>query len=160
MSIDEYLKTGFPDLDCEYVDGEIVERGVAAYSHGEVQLSLGSLFRSLRKQFPLHATAETRLRVSASRVRIPDVSVYSPGKPSDSDLSTPPFIVIEILSPDDRMLNVLEKLSEYRDMGIPHIWAVDPLSRHLYEYSGSLNQVASFSLSEFGIEITPAEIFD
>ena len=159
VSIDEYLKTAFPDLDCEYVDGEIVERGVPVFSHGEAQGSLFSLFRSLRKQFPLHATVETRLRESASRVRIPDVSVYSPGKPLDSDLSTPPYIVIEILSPDDRMLNVLEKLSEYRDMGIPHIWAVDPLSHHLYEYSKSLNQVPSFCLSGFGIEITPAQIF-
>ncbi len=159
VSMDEYLKTSFPDLDCEYVDGEIVERSVPAFSHGDTQSSLVSFFRSLRRQFPLHATVETRVRVSASRVRIPDVSVYSPVKPSDSDLSSPPYIVIEVLSPDDRMLNVLQKLSDYQDMGIPHIWTVDPLSHRLYEYSGNLNQVPSFRLPEFGIEVTAADIF-
>ena len=71
-----------------------------------------------------------------------------------------PHVVIEVLSPDDRMLDVLEKLSEYRTMGIPHVWTVDPLSRRLYEYSGNLNQVPSFRLAEFEAEITPAEIFD
>ncbi|MEO7650525.1 MAG: Uma2 family endonuclease [Bryobacteraceae bacterium] len=159
VSMDEYLKTSFPDLDCEYVDGEIVERSVPAYSHGKLQKRFLIFLDALSKRWPLFPTVETRVRVSANRVRLPDVSAYSPHEPADSDLSLAPHIVIEVLSPDDRMLDVLEKLSEYRAMGIPHIWAVDPLSQRLYEYSGSLNQVHSFQLPEFEIEITPAEIF-
>ena len=160
VSIDEYLTTSFPDLDCEYDDGEIVERSVPSYSHGKTQKKFLTFFDALSKKWPLFPTVETRLRVSAIRARVPDVSVYSPHEPADTDLTLAPHIVVEVLSPDDRMLDVLEKLSEYRAMGIPHVWVVDPQSQLLYEYSGSLNPVPSLRLPDFGIELTAAEIFD
>jgi Uma2 family endonuclease len=34
---------------------------------------------------------------------------------------TPPLIVVEILSPDDRLTEVREKLEEYRAWGVPHV---------------------------------------
>jgi hypothetical protein len=30
MSVEEYLKTSFEDADCEYLDGEIVERNMGS----------------------------------------------------------------------------------------------------------------------------------
>ena len=44
---------------------------------------------------------------------------------------TPPFVVIEILSKDDRYAEVIQKLDEYREWGVPNIWLIDPITKHL-----------------------------
>ena len=68
--------------------------------------------------------------------------------------------MIEILSPDDRMADVLEKLAEYRTLGVPHVWLADPIARRFFVYTGGLLEAPAFGLPEFGLEITPGEIFD
>ncbi|MEO7650731.1 MAG: Uma2 family endonuclease [Bryobacteraceae bacterium] len=160
LSLENYVRTSFPDLDREYLDGEIVERSGPEIGHGVAQGNLYAFFRALRGKLPLFPTVETRTRVSAERVRIPDVSVYSPVMPSSPALGDTPFIVIEILSPDDRMSGAMEKLHEYKAAGIAHIWVADPHTRRLYAYSGALTEVPAFRLPEFNVEIAPAGIFD
>ena len=46
LSFDEYLKTSFPDLDCEFVDGEIRERAMPDPIHARIQVILASLFQA------------------------------------------------------------------------------------------------------------------
>jgi Uma2 family endonuclease len=57
---------------------------------------------------------------------IPDVAVFRNRVPPGRYPSTPPLIAIEIVSPEDRHSDVLEKLSEYETWGVKHIWLVDP----------------------------------
>ena len=40
ISEEEYLHTSFPGVDCEYRDGELVERALPEYIHGRAQLEL------------------------------------------------------------------------------------------------------------------------
>jgi hypothetical protein len=40
VSVEEYLRTSFPDADREYVDGRIVERNVGEVDHSDVQSSI------------------------------------------------------------------------------------------------------------------------
>jgi Uma2 family endonuclease len=73
---------------------------------------------------------------------------------------SPPLIAIEVLSPDDRLTAVREKLQEYRAWGVPHVWLVDPHSRRLYNCDTGLTEVASFAVPELGVKLGPVEIFD
>jgi Uma2 family endonuclease len=101
-----------------------------------------------------------RLRLGASNYRIPDVTVFLGGPPSEPVPSTPPYTVIEIVSPDDRYTALLEKLEEYRAWGVPHIWLIDPQTRKLAELgSDGLRFVHSLRMPEQGAEIAYAEIF-
>jgi Uma2 family endonuclease len=43
-------------------------------------------------------------------------------------LDQPPLIAIEILSPDDRLMDLQEKIDEYVKFGVEHIWIFDPRS--------------------------------
>lgn len=79
-----------------------------------------------------------------------------PGLVPDS----PPLIAIEILSPDDRLAEVREKLEEYRAWGVPHIWLVDPHSRRLYRCEERLREVSLFKVGELAIEVTADQIFE
>src|SRR5689334_19048878 len=47
MSVEEYLRTSFDDADCEYLDGEIVERNMGERGHAAVQGQLLFLLMSI-----------------------------------------------------------------------------------------------------------------
>lgn len=48
ISVDDYLRTTY-DPDCDYVDGEVIERNVGERDHGELQFGLAYLFRNRRR---------------------------------------------------------------------------------------------------------------
>ena len=155
---EEYLHTGFPGVDHEYRDGEIVERTMPDYLHGQTQLLLGSFFVALRKQFSVYACSETRIKVRDGLYLIPDVAVFWPSPPALLP-DFPPLVAIEVLWPDDRLTAVREKLHTYQAWGVPHVWLVDPHSRRLYTCDAGLTEVTSFSIPELGVSLGPAEIF-
>ena len=132
VSLEEYLATSY-DPDVEYVDGELVERNVGDWLHSWVQ---SNLIHALRSKYPsLFPTPELRSRTQTTRYRLPDVSVLL-NKPQSRFLLDAAFIAIEILSQDDRMSQVLEKLAEYEAAGVRHIWLVDPRLKTMSVYSG------------------------
>ena len=160
LPVEEYLHTSFPDLDKEYRDGELVERALPDYLHSKTQGLLILLLGALRKTFSVFVCPELRVRVRPGLIRIPDVSVFYPNEPQERVPSAPPFIAIEILSLDDRMANVRNKLAEYRAWGVPHVWLVDPHSQRMYTWDAGLTEVAMLKIPELGIEVTPADIFE
>src|SRR5579859_7335472 len=160
VSIEEYLRTSFEDLDREYVDGEIVERTLPPNLHSKAQCRLAGILDRLGETLPLYGRVELRSRVTATRVRIPDVSAYTGVEPTDPVPSTPPLIAIEILSPDDRHSKLIAKLEEYREWGVRHVWLVNPQTRKLHVYEkGALREVDSFEVPEFELRVTATEIF-
>jgi Uma2 family endonuclease len=157
LSVEEYLHTSFPDLDREYRDGELVERTLPDYLHGKTQALLAAFFLARGRQLSLHPCVETRMRVRPTRILIPDVAVFHPSEPDDVP-EAPPLIALEILSPDDRLGEVREKLEEYRTWGVPHVWVVDPRSRRFYTCDAGLTETSSLRVSELDIEITPHDL--
>jgi Uma2 family endonuclease len=80
--------------------------------------------------------------------------------PKEHIPSTPPFLVVEIVSEDDRHTEIRKKLAEFNDWGVKHIWLADPWTRTLSVYDGSgLHEVPTFELPEFGATLSPGEIF-
>jgi len=133
-SLGEYLRTSYhPDRD--YVDGEVQERNLGEFDHAAIQAFLTGWFLQHRQEWQLHVLVEMRVRVSEERVRIPDVCLVSRGQPIEQVLTKPPLAVIEILSPEDRISRYNERLADYRQMGIPNIWVIDPANRVGYDCS-------------------------
>jgi Uma2 family endonuclease len=159
IPIDQYLHTSFPDLDQEYRDGALVERTLPDYLHGKAQGLLVAFFVILRKTLSVFPCVETRMRLRPNVVLIPDVAVFYPTEPARMPES-PPLIVIEVLSLDDRLPAVREKLEEYRVWGVPHVWLVDPHSRRLYIWDSGLKEVDSLKIPDLGIEVLPRDVFD
>ena len=122
----EYLSTSFEGTDREYVRGKIIERSMPDYPHGRMQAELAHPFRHLRDSHHLFVCSGTRMRLAPDLYRIADIAVFAGTEPDESVPSRPPLLVVEIISPDDRYSEVLEKLAEYRQWGVSHIWVVDP----------------------------------
>ncbi len=135
MDVEEYLKTSFEGSDCEYVDGEIVERNMGEWPHGNLQGRLGHLLWELRPRLGIQVAAEIRIQIHPRRYRVADLAVWRPGYIGERIPTAPPFLVIEILSPEDRMVRMLPKIQEYLSIGVEWIWLIDPIERKAISYS-------------------------
>jgi Uma2 family endonuclease len=63
ISEEEYLRTSFDNPDPEYRDGELVERSMPVFDHGELQGDLYATFRALRPRLPVYPCVETRMKL-------------------------------------------------------------------------------------------------
>jgi Uma2 family endonuclease len=137
VSEHEYLTTSY-EPDCEYVEGVLLERNVGEQPHSILETALGAFFFDRRKLFRIRVLTEQRIRIAPRTYRIPDVCVYKEPAPRDRILSTPPFIAVEILSPEDRMSRVRKKIDEFLAFGVRYVWVVDPETRRADVYTASL----------------------
>ena len=158
VSVEEYLRTSFDGPEPDYLDGEIVERGMPNLPHSNAQGRLMVWFAGMEEKWSIRCFPDLRLRVGERRYRVADLAVFQ-AWPTEDVPSTPPLVAIEILSPDDRFAEILTKLEEYRAWGVTHVWFVNPMSRKLYVYSAGLSEVAALSLPEYGVEIAAPEVF-
>jgi len=141
VSIREYLSTSYRP-DCDYVDGVVVERNLGQYDHARLQGAVFLFFEVRRKQWGLRAVPEQRVQVSATRFRVPDVCVVK-GEPTEQIFRTPPFICIEILSPEDRLSEMQQRVQDYLTFGVPYVWILDPATRKAYQSTpGTLTEIS------------------
>ena len=158
-SVEQYLHTSFPDLDREYRDGELVERSLPDYPHGRVQTLICVFFEAHRLKHSVYVCSETRMKLREGLYLIPDVAVFRPSPPPRVP-ATPPLVAIEILSLDDRLSAVRDKLDEYKAWGIPHVWLIDPHSRRFYVYAAGLTEVESLRIPELNVELRAEHVFE
>lgn len=89
------------------------------------------------------------------------MAVYAHQEPVDDLPRELPLVVIEIVSPDDRHENIMERLEDFRTWGVPHVWLVDPGIGRTYVYrDASLTAVGAFELPEFGVRIAAEEVLN
>ena len=128
ISVREYLTTSYRP-DCDYVDGVVVERNLGEYEHARPQVKIAGYFLNREREWQAQVLTELRVRVSATRFRVPDVCVVLGLEPQEPVLSKPPFICIEILSPEDRLSKMQHRVGDYLAMGVPYVWIIDPATR-------------------------------
>ncbi len=161
VPVEEYLKMSFAGPEPEYVDGEIVGRNLGSTPHFKAQDRILEFFRPLRQSHSLYGYSEVTLRISPTRYRVADVAVFAGDVPTEKKCPTePPEFVVEIVSEDDRHVEIKEKLSEYHTWGVRHVWLVDPWTRTLSVHDNSgFHEVSAFELPEYDARISGSEIF-
>jgi Uma2 family endonuclease len=158
ISVEEYLNTSY-DPDVEYVDGVLVERNVGKWLHSLVQRNIIVAFG--RKYPQILAVPELRSKTREKRFRIPDVTVLL-APPEGDVLLVPAFVAIEILSDEDRMTRVIEKLKEYAASGTRHVWVFDPRLQQMFSFRGNALQEVegdTIATDDPRLELTRDEVF-
>jgi Uma2 family endonuclease len=123
----------------ELVNGRLVEVPVSAWSSFIAGVVFGLLRDFLRPRhlgwlFP-EGTAYQCFPTAPSQVRKPDVSVILRDRyPADrlrqeGHIRVAPDLAVEVISPNDLIVDLNLKLLEYLDAGIPLIWVIDPQAR-------------------------------
>src|SRR5437588_3263378 len=134
VSVEEYLRTSYPDADREYIDGRIVERNVGDVDHSDLQTAIAHYVRTHYKK-RVWAGVEVRVQVKKMRFRIPDVTIMLGSKPAERIIRTPPLIAVEVLSPDDRAGDLEEKINDYLAFGVQHVWVINPDRQRAYSHT-------------------------
>ncbi len=162
VSVQEYLTSSY-EADREYVDGELLERHSGEQAHSSAQLTAGVLIFQQGARFGMRVLMSQRVQVSSTRFRVPDVCVLPASAPRDPIVRQAPFLCIEILSRDDTVTRLNEKLSDYFQMGVRYVWVLDPLTTRAFCYTpGEMHEVLEGMLRTKDPEITVplAEVFE
>jgi len=136
----------------ELVKGEIIYMSPTGYLHGFIEVNFGSLLRAFVSKHKLGKVIGGEVGIYTARnpdtVRGADVAFISNKRlsqaKSKSFLDVAPELIVEVLSPDDRWVNVTTKLAEYFAIGAQVVWVADPKSRQIHVYR-SLTDIAIFS---------------
>ena len=134
VSVEEYLDTSYRP-DCEYLEGELLERNVGEWDHSQLQGLLITYLSSRKKQWGIRVGPEQRVQVKARRFRVPDITVVTRPPADGRIIKEPPFLCIEILSPSDRMEEMQERIDDYLDFGVSYVWLINPRKNKAFIYT-------------------------
>jgi Uma2 family endonuclease len=159
VSLEEYLSTVY-DPDCEYIDGELLERNMGESDHSGLQGIISALLYNQRHQYGIHVFPELRVQIAATRFCIPDVTVTT-RKIKGRVLREPPFLCIEVLSPDDRASRIEAKIDDYLAFGVQHVWIIDPRLEKGWSYTreGKRESTDVLTTSDPHLALSLSEVF-
>lgn len=91
------------------------------------------------------------------------MTVLTREAPREPIITVPPLVVVEVLSKDDSLRRMRERVDDYLNFGIAHIWILDPVARLGYVCSRT-----GFQEPEAGVLTVPgtpirlvlSELFD
>lgn len=153
ISLEEYLNTSY-EPDSDFVDGMLEERNLGEWNHSRLQAILSRYLGIREREWNVRVAVELRIRVSPSRVRIPDLCVIAKGDVPNGILTQPPLVCIEILSPDDRWARVEKRIEDFLAMGVSHVWVFDPQERQVWDCMSTGRRL----VTEHTLEAPPVSI--
>jgi len=162
LSAEQYLHSSF-EHDAEFAEGRLVQRPMPTWEHACMQGFLIEELRAIGRRLGLFAVPEQRVQTKPDRFRVPDVCVLTDrpgGEPGRRIVTQPPYLCVEILSPEDTAVETMEKVREYLNFGVAWVWVIDPVS--LTGQVHSRNEVVStedgiFTTDRFRVDISKAE---
>lgn len=65
------------------------------------------------------------MRVSSTCIRVADIVVCQLPLPEEEIFTIPPWLCIEVMSPDDTIAAMQDRIDDYLQFGVPNVWVVD-----------------------------------
>lgn len=123
--------------------------------HSRALAEAVAFFRELPRPRPLLVLPSVSVPREDGTQSKADLAVYSSEEPGNA-----PWLVLEIVEPDDRFTDVVDQLDAYHQLGVTHVWLADPFARRLFQYDADgLQAVASLLLPEANRQLTVTQIF-
>ncbi len=161
VALSEYLRTSYRP-DCDWIDGEIQERNMGDIPHSYVQSFFMKHLGAREKELQVELFCECRVQVSPTRFRVPDVLLMREGDLDGSErvVRTPPLVCIEVLSPDDTLDLMQDRIDDYLAMGVKHIWILNPRNRRAYVASAQgLHAIEELTVPGTEIRVATQVVF-
>jgi Uma2 family endonuclease len=147
ISVEEYLHSSY-EPDMEYIDGRLEERNVGEIEHSEVIAVILGWFIKHALEWRIRVLPDVRTQVLPNRFRVPDIALCARSSQDKRIVREAPLVVIEVLSPEDRINRYHQRIADYRAMGVKAIWVIDPENRRGWDCStGNWIETADFRLA-------------
>ena len=160
VPVAEYLASSY-EPDCDYIDGEVLERNMGEHDHGLAQINIAAWLKANARRYQIRPLVEVRLHIADRRYRIPDILVLSADAPRDPVIRHTPLLCIEVLSPSDSLSSIWKRIEDYFLIGVPVCWIVDPASHDAFIATpAGLNKVRDGVLRAGEIEVPLTEVFE
>jgi Uma2 family endonuclease len=169
LTAEELQHLNLPDKRTELVRGVLVVREPAGYRHGDIAMRLGAAMHQHVESNRLGRVfaAETGFTIARQpdTVRAPDVAFVSsarlphPAPRGFAELA--PDLAVEVVSPDDRPGDVLEKVADWLKAGTRLVWVVDPLrlTARVYRSDGTEAMVERHGILS-GEDVLPGFVWE
>jgi prevent-host-death family protein len=137
----------------EYIDGHVYLLVSPAFDHQSIiAYVINTLFiwfggkKCRPLTAPFDVTLTNKLHNDSKNVVQPDVLVIcDTGKISGKGRYTgTPTLVVEVLSPTSRSIDMLEKLDLYSGSGVKEYWIIDPVNTQAYLYVFTERKIAEY----------------
>ena len=149
----------------ELVEGRIVKMSPTGFEHGDYEGNFYEYLKAFVKGRKLGRVAVGEVGIYVRRnpdtVRAADVVFISNERHAQrvhtrGFLDVTPELVVEILSPDDRMGDMIRKLRDYFEAGVKLAWVADPETKTVYAYR-SMTDVREFKETDtlIGDDVLP-----
>jgi Uma2 family endonuclease len=125
------------DKRYEIWEGELIEMSPSGRQHSVIAMRIGSRMQLFVEQHDLGDVSGADGGYVISRdpdtLLVPDIAYVKPGRLSTDEgegfALIPPDLAVEVVSPSDRMSEVLEKVNIYLAAGVQMVWVVLPRQR-------------------------------
>jgi len=152
LTVAEYLARSF-EVDCDFVDGHLVERNLGDWGHSSVKSLVAAWLVVHDKEWGTFSRTELRLQVLPTRFRVPDVTILRE-RPSTGYVTAASVACIEVLSLDDSLNAMRERVEDYLRMGVENVWLIDAIARQAWICTeGGWNHPSEPRLAILGTEI-------
>ncbi len=125
----------------EYWFGEPIQKTIPTWLHAVLQ----GIVREALRRAGYKSGSEVELRIDPQWEPVPDVIGTLK---SIKDYPTEPVeIVVEILSPDDKLIHVIHKCGQYERIGTERIFVLDPIDKLAWQWKArGLEAITELSL--------------
>jgi len=137
VTVDELERTSLP-YNAELYNGKVVFK-MANYAHGKIQLRIGHHLELYLERNPIgEVVTEANFRLWPNRPgesRIPDVAFVRKERSPQNWYRFPdgaPDLAVEIISPDEKSEEMMDKVDEYLERGAKMVWLVFPKKREVW----------------------------
>ena len=127
----------------ELVHGRIVRMSPTGFEHGAYESNFVAHLRTFVKKHRLGAVVAGEVGIYIRRnpdtIRAADVAFVSNERLAQRQkkrgfLDVAPELIVEVMSPDDRWVDIDEKLRDYFSIGVRLVWVANPSHQVIYAY--------------------------
>jgi Uma2 family endonuclease len=160
----------------ELVEGRVILMSPTGFEYGGYEVNFAEPIKAFVKHHKLGKVVVGEVGIYTHRnpdtVRGVDLAFisnerFAKRKRKSGFLDVAPDLIVEIMSPDDRWSEVMQKLREYFAIGVRLVWVADPHTRAVYAYR-SLTDVREFNETDTlpgddvlpGFSLLVAQVFE